>query len=351
MCGHYTQHLKRHSTMRTWYNLKASDTKATISIFDAIGEYGVSAKNFLNDLRGVKASEVDVEINSPGGDVFAGIAIYNGLRQSGKKINVKIMGVAASAASLIAMAGDTIDMPANTFLMVHNPWSFAMGSAEDMRDTADMLDKIGSSLVATYAKRTGKSDEEITALLNAETWMTAQEAVDAGFATSVSDAIAAKAEYDIDRVPAHVKAVLNTAADDAPATDTPADDVNDADADADSAAPEITFADQVQAMAEGSGFAAYAGAWALDPNTQSVDAVKARITECREIQSLCKLVGKTEASDSLIRAGKTLAQARASLQEQLAGGQEIDTTPRNSKPTPPAQPTALRFSEAWAKRV
>lgn len=194
--------------MRTWYNLKATDTKATISIFDAIGEYGVSAKNFLNDLRAVKASDVDVEINSPGGDVFAGIAIYNGMRQSGKKINVKIMGVAASAASLIAMAGDTIDMPENTFMMVHNPWSFAMGSAEDMRDTADMLDKIGSSLVATYAKRTGKSDEEIKALLDAETWMTAQEAVEAGFATTVSDAIAAKAEFDMDRVPANVKAVL-----------------------------------------------------------------------------------------------------------------------------------------------
>lgn len=312
--------------MRTWYNLKATDTKATISIFDAIGEYGVSAKNFLNDLRAVKASDVDVEINSPGGDVFAGIAIYNGMRQSGKKINVKIMGVAASAASLVAMAGDTIDMPENTFMMVHNPWSFAMGSAEDMRDTADMLDKIGSSLVATYAKRTGRSDEEIKALLDAETWMTAQEAVEAGFATTVSDAIAAKAEFDMDRVPANVKAVL-------------------------AFAPAPAFADQVLAAAGGAGFAAYAAHWALDPTMQDLAKVNARIAQCREITALCKLVGKPEASDKLIRENKSVEQARAALQDQLADGQEIDTAPKNGKPPQSAQPSALQFKDAWAKRV
>ena len=92
-----------------------------------------------------------MEINSPGGDVFAGLAIYNALKGSGKEIVVKVMGVAASAASLIAMAGDKIVMPKNTFLMVHNPWSVAMGNAEELRQTADTLDKIGESLKATYA--------------------------------------------------------------------------------------------------------------------------------------------------------------------------------------------------------
>lgn len=326
--------------MRTWYNLKADDKRTTVSIFDAIGEYGVSAKNFLNDLRGVKASELDVEINSPGGDVFAGIAIYNGLRQSGKKINVKIMGVAASAASLVAMAGDTIDMPENTFMMIHNPWSFAMGDAEDMRDTADMLDKIGSSLVATYAKRTGKTDDEIKALLNAETWMTAQEAVDAGFATSVSDAVAAKAAFDMDRVPANVKLVLAKAALDKPA---PEGD--------DTVPVQAAFADQVLAAATGAGFEAYAAHWALDPAMQEMAQVNARIAQCREISALCNLVGKPEASDKLIREGKSVEQARASLQDQMAEGQEIDTSPKNGKPPQPAQPSALRFKEAWAKRV
>ena len=109
--------------MRTWYNLKAAEanTPAKLSIFDDIGAYGVSAKSFLNDLGSVTQSSVDVEINSPGGDVFAGLAIYNGLRNSGKKINVKVLGLAASAASLIAMAGDTIEMPENSFMMIHNP--------------------------------------------------------------------------------------------------------------------------------------------------------------------------------------------------------------------------------------
>lgn len=188
--------------MQTWYNLKAdADKTPVLSIFDDIGAYGVSANSFLTDLRTVTTDAVDVEINSPGGDVFAGLAIYNGLRASGKKINVKVLGLAASAASLVAMAGDTIEMPENTFMMIHNPWGFVMGGADEMRNTADVLDKIGPSLVSTYAKRTGKTDQEITALLDAETWMTAQEAVDAGFATSVTAALAVKASYSKDRLP------------------------------------------------------------------------------------------------------------------------------------------------------
>ena len=141
--------------MKTWYNLTDKGETPVLSIFDDIGAYGVSAKLFLDDLRAVKAKSVDLEINSPGGDVFAGLAIYNGLRNSGKTINVKVLGLAASAASLVAMAGDTIEMPENAFLMIHNPWSFAAGDANDMRATADVLDKIGASLVTTYANRTG----------------------------------------------------------------------------------------------------------------------------------------------------------------------------------------------------
>ena len=152
--------------MKTWYNLATNDT---LTVFDDIGAYGVSAKSFLDDLKSIKAEAVNVEINSPGGDVFAGLAIYNGLRASGKKINVKVMGIAASAASLVAMAGDEIEMPENAMMMIHNPWTFAVGDADELRATADVLDKIGTSLVTTYAKRTGKDEDEIKSMLDTET--------------------------------------------------------------------------------------------------------------------------------------------------------------------------------------
>ena len=197
--------------MKTWYKFQAAAAEGksqTVSIHDDIGGWGVSAKMFLDELRKVTTPEVNVEINSPGGDVFAGLAIYNGLRNSGKKVNVKVLGIAASAASLVAMAGDTIEMPENTFMMIHNPWTFAAGDAEDLREQADLLDKIGDSLTSTYARRTGKSAEEIQTLLAAETWFTAQEAVDAGFATAVTPAFAAQASFDVDRLPENVRSVF-----------------------------------------------------------------------------------------------------------------------------------------------
>lgn len=99
-----------------------ADQPSVLSIYDEIGFWGVQAKDFISDLAKVSSKVLNVEINSPGGDVFAGLAIYNALKGSGKEIVVKVMGVAASAASLIAMAGDKIIMPKNTFMMIHNPW-------------------------------------------------------------------------------------------------------------------------------------------------------------------------------------------------------------------------------------
>lgn len=349
--------------MRTWYNLKAADAKtpATLSIFDDIGAYGVSAKSFLNDLSTVTQDSVTVEINSPGGDVFAGLAIYNGLRNSGKKINVKVMGLAASAASLIAMAGDTIEMPENSFMMIHNPWGFAAGDANEMRATADVLDKIGTGLVSTYAKRTGKSEDEITALLNAETWMTAQEAVDAGFATKVVDAVQAKASFELERLPANVRAAYDAGAGDE-------DDIDPDNPDADVSASanaggatgnegggfvaEPTFADQVQEVAAAAGLGVYASVWALDSKLADIAAVKARAAEAREINALCKVAGKPDMADGLIRNAATLADARSQVFAALADGQEhIDTTVKASTtPVQGAQPKGVKTADVWAAR-
>lgn len=201
--------------MPNWYafaNAAASESEsASVAIFDEIGFWGITAKDFITELSAVKAKTLNLEINSPGGSVFDGIAIFNALRNSGKTINVKVMGVAASIASVIAMAGDKISMPENTFMMVHQPWGVTMGNADDMREYADVLDKLNNSLVSTYVKRTGKSEDDIRAMLSQDTWMSAQEAVDLGFADEVTPAFQATAKFDPTRLPDNVKAIFDAA--------------------------------------------------------------------------------------------------------------------------------------------
>lgn len=147
---------------------------------------GVSAKSVKAQLDKIgDAEEITVRINSPGGDVFDGFAIYNLLAQHPAKINVKVDGWAASAASVIMMAGDTREVAANALVMIHNPWTMAIGDASNMRKTADLLDQIKDSIVTTYKAGTTLEDEEIVALMDAETWFDAQGAIDAGLATAV----------------------------------------------------------------------------------------------------------------------------------------------------------------------
>lgn len=330
--------------MQTWYNLKADAGKTPVlSIFDDIGAYGVSAKSFLDDLRTVTTDAVDVEINSPGGDVFAGLAIYNGLRASGKKINVKVLGLAASAASLVAMAGDTIEMPENAFMMIHNPWGFAMGGADEMRNTADVLDKIGTGLVSTYAKRTGKTDQEITALLDAETWMTAQEAVDAGFATSVTAALAVKASYSEDRLPENVRLAFKAQ-----------DPTTDDSAPAEAPAPVFgeTLAEQVHTIANAAGLWQYAALWGADPALRNAEQVTARAELAREVQALCVLAKRPEMADKFIKAATPLQDVRAEIFAALEADYEhVDTAPPAKQPqNSGAQPSAVKGADIWAAR-
>ena len=131
------------------------------------------------------AAEITVRINSPGGDVFDGFAIYNLLAQHPAKINVKVDGWAASAASVIAMAGDTIEMAANALMMIHNPWTMAIGDSVSMRKSADLLDQIKGSILTTYQAKTSMDEADIAALMDAETWFDAKGAVEAGLATAI----------------------------------------------------------------------------------------------------------------------------------------------------------------------
>lgn len=333
--------------MQTWYNLKADAGKTPVlSIFDDIGAYGVSAKNFLNDLRGVTGAEVAVEINSPGGDFFAGLAIYNGLRASGKKITVKVLGLAASAASLVAMAGDTIEMAENSFLMVHKTLTHMFANADDMRETAEVLDKFDAGLVSIYAKRTGKSAEEITALLETETWMGAQEAVDAGFATAVIPALAIKASFDEHRLPENVRLAFKAQA---PAPVEPAPT-----APVEAPAPVFgeTLAAQVQTIADAAGLGQYAAMWGADPALRNAEQVTARAELAREVQALCALAKRPEMADKFIKAATPLQDVRADIFAALEADYEhVDTAPPAKQPqNSGAQPSAVKGADIWAAR-
>lgn len=178
--------------MKKWYEIKSKADKAEIWIYEEIGEDfwtggGVTAKNFQKELAEIKASKIDLHINSPGGVVFDGITIYNLLKQHPAAITTYIDGLAASIASVIALAGDKVVMAANALYMMHSPSGISMGTASDMRDFADVLDKIGGTMVDTYAKKSKKPEAEIRRMLEDETWMTADEAKEAGFVDEIAE--------------------------------------------------------------------------------------------------------------------------------------------------------------------
>ncbi len=173
---------------------------AEVAIYDEIGAFGVSAKGFLAELGALpEGTPVDLRLNSPGGSVFDAVAIHNALRRHEGTVTVWIDGIAASAASYIAMAGDEIVMPENAFLMIHDPAGLVMGTAEDMRAMAEALDKVKGSLVSGYAAKSGRTAEEVSALMTAETWFDAADAVAQGFADRLIEPVRIAARFDIGR--------------------------------------------------------------------------------------------------------------------------------------------------------
>ena len=151
--------------MRSWYAIRARAEGAEVSIYDEIGAYGVSAKSFLDELVALPDDgPLTLRLNSPGGSVFDAVAIHNALKRHEGTVTVWIDGIAASAASYVAMAGDEIVMPENAFLMIHDPAGLVMGTAEDMRAMAEALDKVKGSLVSGYAAKSGRTPEEVSAL-------------------------------------------------------------------------------------------------------------------------------------------------------------------------------------------
>jgi len=184
---------------KSWYSMKAmGGGAAEVLIYEEIGGWGISAKEFSQDLKDLgTVNEITLRINSPGGSVFDGNAIFNQLKQHKARVTAHIDGLAASMASVIAMAADHIVMPENALMMIHNPWTVSIGNAEELRKDADLLDTIKRTLLTAYG-RSAMTDEEIGSMMDAETWLTGADAVEMGFADELEEevAMAACAKFD-----------------------------------------------------------------------------------------------------------------------------------------------------------
>lgn len=188
-CAGVTSQLQPRALDRWASGIRAADGggERSIGIYDAIGYddwtgEGVTAKRIAGALRALGPGPVTVNINSPGGDVFEGLAIYNLLRGHDGEVTVKVLGVAASIASVIAMAGDSVQIARSGFLMVHNVWVLALGNRIDLAEVAASLQPFDDALAGIYAARTGQDAGAMAKLMDAETWIGGEAAIEGGFA-------------------------------------------------------------------------------------------------------------------------------------------------------------------------
>ena len=332
--------------MRPCFTLKAATaTKpAVLALDEEIGFWGVQARDFRNQIDAV-TGDLEVEINSPGGDVMAGLGMYNMLRNhaaKGHKVTTRVSGVAASIASIIMLAGDNREMPSNAFAMVHAVKGGAWGTAEEIRDQAEVIDKVQASLRNIYVNRMGVDEAKATEIMAKDTWLNADECLEMGFVTAVVDPIQATAKFDMGRaeLPEHVAKVFAAKADPQPEPE-----------------PEITpepeptgpLAESIVAKAKEFGLEAHAKHFALTCDT--IEAATNRMGTAREIVALCNVVGRPDDAAALISNQKTVAEARAALTDALAETDEhVNTTPVNSGKTngDPAKPTVVSPTELWA---
>lgn len=176
-----------------WYRIEnKAASKASVYIYDEIGYVGVSAQDFVRELNEVRASEIELHLDTPGGDVFDGIAIYNAIHDHPARVTVIVDSLAASAGSFIAQAGDHRVMNRGSQMMIHNAHSLMVGNSKDLREHADFLEKQSANIANIYAARSGKDVDGWLAAMDAETWYMAEEAVEAGLADEVAGQAAVK---------------------------------------------------------------------------------------------------------------------------------------------------------------
>ena len=296
--------------MKNWYSICALNEGAEISIYDEIGAYGVSAKAFLADLGKLPdKAPLTLRLNSPGGSVFDAVAIYNALQRHAGTVTVSIDGIAASAASYIAMAGDEIIMPENAFLMIHDPSGMVMGTAGDMRAMAEALEKIGASLNKGYAAKSGKSEKDIAALMAAETWFDAADALDMGFADTMSVPVKIAASFDVSQFQNTPPEIIEA----------------------------VKPADKSEVSAKATPFPAQAQK--PDPVPDPISIRAEAMTYAKTVVDLCRLAGQPQMAASFLTAETSLDSIHKALIDAKAANEpDISSTHPQPGPSPEAKP-------------
>lgn len=179
--------LPRPEARGDWYRIKNDADRAEVFIYDAIDEWGVNANNFVRELRAITAKTIDLHINSPGGLIFDAVAIYSALKNHSATVDVYVDGIAASAASFVAMAGDQVVIEKPAKMMIHDAGGLVIGQAEEMRAMADLLDELSDTIAEIYADRTGGTVDDWRSAMKKETWYSAAQAVEAGLADRVAN--------------------------------------------------------------------------------------------------------------------------------------------------------------------
>ncbi|MBI6635322.1 Clp protease ClpP [Pseudomonas paralactis] len=340
---------------KSWYTFQASGEaeQQTIEVFvyGEIGTWGVSANQFVQDLRAMDdgASPVIVAFNSIGGDLFDGLAIHNALSRLGERCTGRIDALAASAASVAVCGAHRVVIAANAMLMIHNPYTFTGGDAEDFRRVADVLDQTLEAIIAAYKSKAPDIDEaELRRMVNAETWLTANEAVALGLADEVGDGLKVKAclgQGSVLQRFQHAPAELLAQLDEEPDVEPP------------EPAPVLDAAGLALMVTKGCAAAGISNL--VEPllattRLESEAVVTAALTNAKTLHGLCVAARLPELTAEFISAGLDESAVRARLFDKLVssgGGFEINNSlPLDNDPEPTIKAKQVDTQSIWATR-
>ncbi len=347
---------------KTWYALEAngeaSERVIEVFVYGEIGAWGITANQFVQDLRAMDdgVSQVIAAFNSIGGDLFDGLAMHNALSRLGERCTGRIDALAASAASVAVCGAHKVVIAANAMLMIHNPWTYAAGDAEDFRKVADVLDQTMEAIIAAYKAKAPEIDEvELRRLVAAETWLTANEAVALGLADEVGDGIKVKAclgQGGVLQRYQHAPAELLAQLDEPPEPDL--------ELEPDNPPPEPTVVDATklalmitQRCAE-AGISNLVAPLLSSTKLESEEIVQASLTRAKAVNDLCVAARLPEFSAEYVAAGLDAAAVRARLFDKIVGsgkGFEIDNSlPLDEDPPPKVQAKQIDQPSIWSAR-
>lgn len=347
---------------KTWYAVHASGEAAErvieVFVYGEIGTWGITANQFVQDLRAMDdgVSPVIAAFNSIGGDLFDGLAMHNALSRLGERCTGRIDALAASAASVAVCGAHRVVIASNAMLMIHNPWTYAAGDAEDFRKVADVLDQTMEAIIAAYKAKAPDIDEvELRRLVAAETWLTANEAVALGLADEIGDGVTVKAclgQGAVLQRYQHAPAELLAQLDEPPEPDPdlePEDPPQTSPVvDAAKLALMIT-----QRCAE-SGISNLVAPLLSSTQLESEAIVEAGLVRAKAVNDLCVAARLPEFSVEFVAAGLDVAAVRARLFDKLVGsgkGFEIDNSlPLDDDPAPKVQAKKIDQPSIWSAR-